>query len=220
MGDDAARVMSVNIGRIRTLAWNNREITSAIHKTPVSGRRLVRGVNVDGDDQADRSVHGGPYQAVYAYDTEDYRWWASQLDRQPDPGTFGENLTTTGLDLQAAVIGERWRVGTVTLRVTQPRIPCYKLGIRMDDPRFPARFAAAGRPGAYLAIEHEGSIGTGDEIVILSRPEHGVTVGMVERAYHVDRALASRLLTVEELPAGWRQWARSRVEHRARRGPG
>lgn len=212
----AGRVISVNVGRIRRLTWNGREITTAMDKDPMPGRHAVRGVNIGRDDQADRTVHGGPDKAVYAYSAEDYRWWAAALGRELEPGTFGENLTTAGLDLRSALIGERWQVGTATLRVTQPRIPCFKLGIRMDDSRFPARFADAGRPGTYLAIEREGSIGAGDAIVVVSRPEHRVPVAIVERAYHADRGLLSSLLAVEELPDSWRQWARSLLEHRDR----
>lgn len=216
--DGTGRVVAVNVGSARTLQWNGRKVTTAIYKAPVPGRHDVRGVNIAGDDQADRTVHGGPDMAVYAYDAADYRWWSDQLGAAPGPGTFGENLTVEGLDLRAAAIGERWQVGTTVLRVTQPRIPCYKLGIRMEDPRFPARFAAAGRPGTYLAIEQEGTVGADDQIVVLTRPEHGITVGTVERAYHGDRDLVERLLAVEELPDGWRQWARTVVEHRGHRG--
>jgi MOSC domain-containing protein YiiM len=130
---------------------------------------------------ADRSVHGGPDKAVYAYAAEDLAWWAEALDRPVQPGTFGENLTTVGMDLAGAVVGERWAVGTTVLEVTQPRIPCYKLGIRMGDPQFPRRFAAAGRPGAYLRIIDGGAIAAGDTIRVISRPTHDVTVGLIER---------------------------------------
>lgn len=217
MSGGVGRVVSVNVGRTRALAWNGREITTAIYKKPVAGRHLVAGVNVEGDDQADRSVHGGPDKAVYAYSADDYRWWTGQLGGELGPGTFGENLTIEGLDLRTAVIGERWQVGTATLRVTGPRIPCFKLGIRMDDARFPARFADAGRPGAYLAIAQEGSVGRGDDIVVIGRPAHGLSVGTVERAYHADHDLVPGLVTVEELPEGWRRWARRVSEHRGRR---
>lgn len=217
MGNGFGRVVSVNVGRPRTLAWNDREITTAIYKEPQDGRHAVRGVNVEGDDQADRAVHGGWDKAVYAYGTRDYDWWAVALGRELEPGTFGENLTIAGIDLRSAVIGERWQVGSATLRVTQPRIPCFKLGIRMDDARFPARFADAGRPGTYLAIEREGGIGAGDEVEVVSRPVHRLTVGTVERAYHADRDLASSLLEIGELPEGWRQWARKVVTQRHRR---
>ncbi len=204
----AAKVRSVNVGRVRTIAISDGSERTAIWKSPVPGSVRVRGVNVDGDDQADRSVHGGPDKAVYAYADEDLAWWADALGRPLEPGTFGENLTTIGIDLASAVIGERWAVGTTVLAVTQPRIPCYKLGIRMGERLFPRRFAAAGRPGAYLRIVTEGSIAAGDAIGVLARPDHGVTIGIVERAYHADRRLAGRLLAAHELPDAWRDWGR------------
>ena len=209
-------VASVNVGRARIVPFRGEPLMTAIWKNPVAGRVSVRGWNVDGDDQADRTVHGGPDKAVYAYAQEDAAWWVAELGRPIEPGTFGENLTTIGLDLAAAVIGERWAVGSAVLEVSQPRTPCFKLGIRMGDPRFPARFAAAARPGAYLRIVTEGDVAAGDPITVLSRPTHGVTVGDVERAYHADRSLVERLLEAPQLPASWADWAR-RV--RSRRAP-
>ena len=135
----------------------------------------VAGVNVDGDDQADRTVHGGPDKAVYAYAREDELWWAARLDREVPPGMFGENLTVEGVDVSGAVIGERWRIGAVELQVCQPRLPCFKLGLRFGDPQMVKLFAQAGRPGAYLRILAEGEIGAGDEVDITDRPSHGVT---------------------------------------------
>lgn len=209
---ESALVTAVNVGEVRVVEWEGRRVSTGIWKSPVQGRRRLAGVNVDGDDQADRQVHGGSLKAVYAYGEEDYRWWSQQLGYVLGPGSFGENLTMAGVDLREALVGERWRVGTAVLRVTQPRAPCFKLGIRMSDRRFPARFAEAGRPGAYLAIEQEGEVGAGDRRRVLSQPSHRVTVGLVERAYHHDRRLAAQLVDVEELPHGWRAWARTVVE--------
>lgn len=209
----AGRISSVNIGSVRTVRLGGRAVRTAIWKSPVSRAVPLRGVNLEGDDQADRSVHGGPDKAVYAYALEDTRWWEGELGRPLEPGTFGENLTTSGIDLAAAIIGERWEVGTSVLEVAQPRTPCYKLGIRMGDRRFPARFAAAGRPGAYLRIITEGVVGAGDDIVVVSRPGHGVTIGTVERAYHADPNLVARLLDAPQLPASWTHWARRVLEH-------
>jgi MOSC domain-containing protein YiiM len=203
----AASVLSVNVGGVRTVMLGERPIQTAIWKAPVSGPVAVRGVNLAGDRQADRSVHGGPDKAVYTYAGEDHTWWEERLGRPVLPGTFGENLTTAGVNLAAAVVGERWAVGTTVLEVAQPRIPCFKLGIRMGDPRFPARFAAAGRPGAYLRIVAEGEVAAGDEIRVVSRPDHGLTVGMVERAYHQDRTLIPRLLDAPGRPESWIDWA-------------
>jgi MOSC domain-containing protein YiiM len=206
---------SVNVGRVRTVAFRDGLDRTAIWKSPVAGPVRVRGVNLDGDDQADRSVHGGPDKAVYAYAAEDLAWWAEALDRPVEPGTFGENLTTVGMDLASAVVGERWAIGTAVLAVTQPRIPCYKLGIRMGDQQFPVRFAVAGRPGAYLRIVTDGAIARGDTARIISRPSHGVTVGLIERAYHADHSLVSRLVEAPELPDGWLEWAHRVLRHRA-----
>jgi MOSC domain-containing protein YiiM len=138
-----AVVESVNVGTPRAVGWRGRTVTTAIWKAPVVGRVAVRGVNVDGDEQGDRKVHGGVDKALYAYAAEDYDWWAEQLGRGLGPGTFGDNLTTRGLEVSAAVVGERWRAGATLLEVAQPRIPCFKLGIRMGSQRFPRRFAAA-----------------------------------------------------------------------------
>lgn len=214
MDRQAGTVVSVNVGTPRTVAWEGSQVTTSIFKEPVTGRRRIEGVNVAGDDQADRQVHGGPDKAVYAYALSDYRWWSGQLGVELGPGTFGENLTVEGIDVTGAVVGERWRVGTAVLRVTQPRIPCHKLGLRMGDRRFPALFAQVGRPGAYLAIEEPGDVAAGDAVVLLSRPEHGVTVGDVERAYHADRELVPRVLSAPQLPERWHEWARTVLAHR------
>lgn len=203
------RLESVNVGSARTTEWNGRTVRSAIWKAPVAGTVAVRGVNVAGDDQGDRAVHGGIDKAVYAYAAEDYRWWAGQLGRELDPGTFGDNLTVSGLDLGAAVIGERWQVGSAVLEVSQPRTPCFKLGMRMGDRAFPRRFAKATRPGAYLRIVREGEVRAGDPLTVAHRPTHGVTVGLVAHAYHHDRTRADALLAAPQLAGGWRDWARS-----------
>jgi MOSC domain-containing protein YiiM len=211
-GPAGARLKTVNVGRVRTVMLGERPVRTAIWKAPVDGPVRLRGVNLDGDDQADREVHGGPDKAVYAYAAEDLDWWTARLGRPVEPGTFGENLTTHGIDLADAVIGERWSVGSVFLEVTQPRVPCYKLGIRMGDPRFPAEFAAAGRPGAYLRIVEEGGLQAGDPIRVLSRPDHGVTIALVTGAYHSDHRLAARLLDAPELPDAWARWALHMLE--------
>jgi MOSC domain-containing protein YiiM len=201
------RVDAVNVGRPRTVSWHGRDVSTAIWKRPVTGRRQLHGVNIEGDDQADRRVHGGPTKAVYAYAAEDYAWWTATLGVALEPGTFGDNLTVSGIDLAGCIVGERWRIASTIMRVTEPRIPCFKLCIRMEDARFVQRFADAGRPGTYLAIEHEGDIGAGDAIELLDRPDHDVTIGTVERAYHVDRSLRQRLVDLPDLSDSWRRWA-------------
>ena len=186
-------LLSVNVGRPKQIAVRRgRPLMSAIGKAPVEGRVRVEGVNVAGDAQADRRVHGGPDKAVYAYAREDAQWWAEQLDREIPPGMFGENLTTEGLDVTGAVIGERWRIGTVVLEVAQPRIPCSKLGMRFGDLTMVKRFGEANRPGAYLRIISEGELGAGDEIEVLSRPDHGITVAFVAAAILLDETLRER----------------------------
>jgi|ERR671919_1046192 MOSC domain-containing protein YiiM len=204
-------VASVNVGQPRRVRWHDRTVTTGIWKQPVSGRVRAAGVNLDGDGQADRRVHGGPSKAIYAYAVEDYRWWGQELGSPLAPGTFGENLTIAGIDLAAAVVGERWRVGTTTLRVTEPRIPCFKLGIRMGDAAFVHRFATAARPGTYLTIEQPGDVGAGDTINLLHRPNHGVTVGGVERAYHGHADLLPLLAGLDDLSDAWRTWARKKI---------
>jgi MOSC domain-containing protein YiiM len=209
-GDTIGRVVSVNVGRPRRVRWAGRTVTTAIWKEPVDGRRRLAGINVDGDDQADRRVHGGPTKAVYAYALEDYLWWQAQAATlfDPEPGTFGENLTLEGIDPATAVIGERWRAGTAVVRVTEPRIPCFKLGIRMGDAGFIDRFAYAARPGSYLAIDTEGDVGAGDVVELLERPDHGITVGTVADAYHGRADRLEELAGLADLSEPWRNWAR------------
>jgi MOSC domain-containing protein YiiM len=190
-------------------------VATSIFKEPVTGRVAIAGINVEGDDQADRKVHGGTHKAVYAYAAEDYAWWAEELDREMPPGTFGDNITTSGIDVSGAVIGERWRVGTALLEVAQPRIPCFKLGIRMGTQTFPRRFSQARRPGAYLRIVEKGAAGAGDEIETMARPQHGVTVQDVAHIYYAEQERAAELLAAPELPESWIGWARHRLRQRA-----
>jgi MOSC domain-containing protein YiiM len=206
------RVLSVNVGGVRQLDTGERVVTTAIWKSPVKGRVAIRGVNVSGDDQADRSVHGGEHKAVYAYAWEDTLWWQRQLGRELEPGNFGENLTLEGVDPFAAVVGEQWRVGSAVLEVSEPRFPCFKLGLRMGDPKFVKHFAAAGRTGTYLRIVDEGDVGAGDAIEVLERPDHGVTIGLFARAYLRDHELAEHLLDAP-ISERWRRWAEKQVRH-------
>lgn len=209
-------VLSVNVGRSRTVQWFDRQVTTAIWKEPVAGRVRVEGVNLDGDDQADRRVHGGSDKAVYAYAIEDYRWWARELDEPMPPGTFGENLTTAGLDVAATLVGEHWQIGTALLEASAPRMPCFKLGIRMGDAAFVDRFSQAGRYGTYLRILTEGEIGSGDPIAVVSRPSQGLTVVDIARAYETgDEDLIRRLTEVPQVPADWATWARRQLARRS-----
>jgi MOSC domain-containing protein YiiM len=203
-----ARVLSVNVGRPRQFDYHGRIAKSAIWKSPVAGRVALRGVNLDGDDQADREAHGGPDKAVYAYAVEDERWWESQIGRPVAPAEFGENLTTEGIDVNAALIGERWSIGSAVLEVSEPRVPCWRLGVRMNDPTFVRRFVEALRPGAYLRIAREGEIGAGDGIEVVAKPDHDLTVRDVLRIFARDRKESRRLLDVPQISQAWKRWAR------------
>lgn len=203
----SAHVVSVNIGTPREHGTSRgRTVMSAIGKQPVQGRVRVAGVNVAGDDQADRRVHGGPDQAVYGYAAEDAAWWAAELGRETPPGIFGENLTTQGADQTNARIGEQWRIGTVLLEVTAPRIPCAKLARVFDDRRMVKRFAEARRPGAYFRILEEGELGAGDAIEVVARPDHDITVARVAEAILFDGSLLPSLLAAPALAGRLRDW--------------
>jgi MOSC domain-containing protein YiiM len=204
----APRVLSVNVGTPREFLHQGKRARSSIWKLPVEGPVLARGVNLEGDDQADREVHGGADKAVYAYAIEDIRFWEEKLGRAIALSAFGENLTTVGLELSAAVIGERWQIGSALFEVSQPRSPCWKLGVKMEDPRFPKTFTKVGRPGAYLRIAREGRLSPSDPITVLHRPGHGVTISDVFRIYTRERDKARTLLEVPELSEDWRKWAR------------
>ncbi|HEY4307476.1 MAG TPA: MOSC domain-containing protein [Gemmatimonadaceae bacterium] len=202
------RVISLNVSQVQTVEWRGELVETGIYKAPVSGRLAVHGVNFDGDDQADRTVHGGVDKAVYAYAWEDYEYWRGVEAFEIAPGLFGENLTVEGLDLSSAIVGEQWRVGSAVFEVTQPRLPCYKLGIRMGDQRFLKRFMRAGRPGAYLRILHEGDVGSGDEVHVGSVPEHRVSLRRMINALR-DPAEARSLRAVSRLPEFWQSVAES-----------
>src|SRR3954452_3037970 len=207
-------VESVNVGAPRPVEVNGHTVLTAIWKHPVEGRVPLSGVNLRGDDQADRTVHGGPDKAVYAYAAEEEEWWEAELGRTLGDAPFGENLTVRGLPVSGAVIGECWQLGSALLEVAQPRLPCFKLGLRMGDRLFPKRFAAVGRPGAYLRIVSEGDIGAGDAITLVSRPSHGVTSALVSRALVGEPELLPEALEATELPEELRAWMADRAAAR------
>lgn len=210
---DGGWMLSVNVGQPRMIDWLGRAEPTSIWKSPVDGRVLVRGVNVDGDDQADRKVHGGPDKAVYSYAREDIAWWEGQLGRALEPGTFGENLTLVGVDVTGALVGERWEIGGAVFEVAQPRMPCWKLGARLNAPEFPDVFLLARRPGAYLRIVQEGEVGAGDEVRVVYRPAHRLTVRSVVDIYDLERGRAPELLEVAELAEVMKAWARRRLRY-------
>jgi MOSC domain-containing protein YiiM len=204
-------VLSVNVAEIREIPRRGEMVRTGIWKVPVAGRVAVRGVNVEGDEQADRSVHGGPDKALYAYAREDIDWWERELRRDLPHGVFGENLTLRGVDVTGALIGERWSIGSVLLEVSEPRFPCWKLGARFGDPRMLKRFAAARRPGAYLRIVEEGKLAAGDAVQVVERPGHDLTIAAFAHAYLEDRSALTRLLEVPAVSEAWRGWVRERA---------
>ncbi len=209
------KIVSVNVGRPRTQEWHGRLVTSAIFKEPVEGPILAAGVNLAGDDQADRRVHGGFDKAVYAYAAEDYEWWEGQLGRPLGPATFGENITTAGLDLTHSAIGDRWRIGKAVFEVAQPREPCFKLGMRMGDADFRDQFESAGRPGTYLRIIEPGPVAAGDSITVTPAEEPSIRIS--ELLGDPTEELLQRIVADGRVPDGWRKGAARALERAGRR---
>src|SRR5262245_13307615 len=201
------KVLAVSVGWPREFEYNGRSARSAIWKTPVAGRVAARGVNLAGDDQADRRAHGGPDKAVYAYAVEDLGWWVQQIGRPLQYGELGENLTTEGIEVNGALVGERWAIGTTVLEVSKPLVPCCRLGVRMNDTLVPRRCTDALRPAAYLRILVEGDVVTDDEIQVIQRPDHELTIRDVLRIYAFDRHEVGRLLAIPGMSESWRTWA-------------
>jgi MOSC domain-containing protein YiiM len=212
------RIASVNVGLPREVPFGNETVRTGIFKEPVAGRVAVRRLNLEGDAQADLSVHGGADKAVYAYPIENYDYWREQLpNRELSLGIFGENLTTRGLREDALHIGDELRIGTARLVVTQPRLPCFKLGIRFGDPAIIAQFVASHRPGFYLAVLEEGAIGPGDAVEIVHEDEHRLTVTELFRLIAFDKTNTEqmrRALRVRHLAAVWRRKFEDRLKPR------
>jgi MOSC domain-containing protein YiiM len=202
-GMASARVVSVNRGPQADLIVAGRPARTAIEKLPVAGPVAVGELGLEGDDCADKEHHGGAEQAVYAYSREDLDWWTERLGRELRNGMFGENITTAGIDVSAALIGETWRLGTVVVQITAPRVPCVTFQSWMDEPQWVKRFAGAGRPGAYLRVLTAGTVSAGDELTVLTRPEQAVTVTESMEAYYGDRDIMRRLLDVEGRGGKW-----------------
>jgi MOSC domain-containing protein YiiM len=204
----AARLLSVNLARPRTLKRRGGPVRTGIWKHPATSPVIVAATGLDGDFVGDRRAgHGAPDKTVYAYAREDYDWWEAELGREFEPGSFGENLTVEGLDASGAEVGERWRVGLALLEVSGPRLPCWKLGVKMGDPKFVKRFGEALRLGAYFRVLEEGQVAAGDRAEVVERPGHGVTVELVGRAMLGERELAPRLLEAPALGGQARSWA-------------
>src|SRR5215203_5847262 len=203
------KIISVNIGLPREVSWQGKTVTTGIFKEPIKGSVMLRTLNLDGDKQADLSVHGGVSKAVYAYTVQHYEFWKSELPNMQLPyGMFGENFTIAGLLEETVHIGDRFRLGAAEVMVTEPRMPCYKLGIKFGRMDMLKRFLASGRTGFYLSVEREGEVGAGDEIELLGRDEHNVTVADITRLYargQGDFELMRRAVAVEALPEKWRE---------------
>jgi MOSC domain-containing protein YiiM len=213
------KVVSVNTGLPREVIWRGRSLNTAIYKQPVEGRVALRKLNLDGDRQADLSVHGGEYKAVYCYPLEHYDYWRRELPARELPlAIFGENFTTDGLLEDSIHLGDQLSVGSAQLVVTQPRLPCYKLGVRFQADDMVKRFLASGRTGFYLAVVREGEVGAGDEIKVTSRDPHGVPVSEITRLYVAKRYSENDVISVRRvsrvaaLPESWKEYFRERLE--------
>jgi MOSC domain-containing protein YiiM len=202
------KIISLNVGRPRLVVWDGRAVSTGIYKAPAEGRVMLRTLNLDGDRQADLTVHGGPTKAAYAYPAEHYVYWRRELPGAELPwGMFGENFTTEGLDEATVNIGDRFRVGAAELLVTEPRMPCYKLGIKFGRMDILKAFLASGRTGFYFSVGREGEVGAGDEIELIGRDEHHVSVADIVRLYARggdDFETMRRAMSVEALPDKWR----------------
>ncbi|MEJ2173430.1 MAG: MOSC domain-containing protein [bacterium] len=209
------KLLSINVGRPREVEWRGKVVLTSIFKQPVSGRVRVARLNVQGDGQSDLSVHGGAEKAVYAYPSEHYAFWRNELPDMEIPwGAFGENLTTEGLLEDKVHIGDRFRAGSAEFIVTQPRMPCFKLGMRFNRPDMVKRFLRSGRVGFYLAVVREGEIGAGDSIDLVAEDDSHVTVADVVQLYGADATNQELLRRASELPAlpeSWRQHFRERL---------
>lgn len=202
------RVESVNIGQEREITHGGRLVRTGIFKTPTTATQKVEGVHIGNDVQSDTDAHGGEHKAVYAYAAEDAEWWSGELGREIPPGFFGENLTTRGIDVTRAQVGDRWSVGTTVLEVSEPRVPCFKLGIASGIPRFQQTFSRADRPGAYLRIVEPGELTVGDGIAIDPTNEPTITVGQIALTYHRDHGAARQFAEIPRLSEPWKRWAR------------
>jgi len=210
------KIVSLNVGRPRLVMRKDEPVSTGIFKEPVTGRVMLRTLNLDGDRQADLTVHGGPEKAVYLYPSEHYAFWKQELPDMDLPwGMFGENFTAEGILETETHIGDRFRIGAAELMVTQPRMPCYKLGIRFGRTDIIRRFLASERTGFYFSVLQEGEVGAGDEIQLIEKNTSGVRVVDVTRLYGSEKDnvdLMQRAIATEALPESWRDYFRKRIE--------
>jgi MOSC domain-containing protein YiiM len=220
------KLVSVNTGLPREVKWHGRVVTTGIFKEPVAGRVALRKLNLDGDRQADLTVHGGEYKAVYCYSLAHYDFWKRELPGRELPmGMFGENFTLDdggpGLLEESVHLGDRFSVGTAEVAVTQPRLPCYKLGVRFGSDDMVKRFLASGRTGFYVAVVREGEVGAGDEIRAIGQGANAVAVSEITRLYvakrygEAENRAVRRAFGVKELPESWKEYFRERLRHAA-----
>jgi MOSC domain-containing protein YiiM len=212
-------LLSVNTGLPRDVTWHGRSVTTGIFKQPINGRVALRKFNLDGDGQADLRVHGGENKAVYCYPVVHYEYWRRELPGRELPmGVFGENFTLDSFLEESVHLGDQFAVGSAEVVVTQPRLPCYKLGLRFESDDMVKRFFLSGRTGFYLAVNREGEVGAGDEVRVINRDPNGVPVSEITRLYAEKRYSAAdvgwvqRALRVAALPQRWKEYFRRRLE--------
>jgi len=210
------KLISVNVGQPRRVPWQGQTVATGIFKEPVEGSVQLRRLNLDGDQQADLKVHGGPNKAVYVYPSEHYEFWRRELPGTELPwGAFGENFTTEGLLEDGACIGDRFRVGSAVVAVTQPRMPCYKLGIKFGRNDIIKRFLASRRTGFYFSVAEEDVVRAGDAVELLAREENRVSVADIVQLYvadYPDPDLLRQAAGLAALPANWRDYFLQRLQ--------
>jgi len=218
------KLVSVNVGLPRAITWHGTHVRTSIYKRPVEGRIALRTLNLEGDRQADLSVHGGANKAVYCYPIEHYSYWKEELPGQELPfGVFGENFTTRGFDENEAHVGDEFSIGSATIVVTQPRLPCYKLAARFQSDDMVRRFLASGRTGCYFAVTREGDVGAGDAITIVARDPDAVPVAEITRLFVAktwstdDAGSAERAVRVAAFPESWKELFRERLQNQPSR---
>jgi len=213
------KVLSVNVGSPREVTWQGKRVTTGIFKEPIQGRVMMRRLNLDGDQQADLTVHGGVSKAVYAYPSEHYSYWRTELPGMDLPsGMFGENFTTEGLLESSVYIGDRFRIGETEVMVTEPRMPCYKLGIKFGRADIIKRFLASRRTGFYFAVMREGLVGAGDAVELVGREQQEISVADITRLYFFDKEDVKslrRAIQVEALPESWKGYFEHQLEKQA-----
>ena len=211
----AAKIISINVGLPRIVMSDGKPVSTGIFKEPVAGRVMLRTLNLDGDRQADLSVHGGPTKAVYAYPCEHYEYWKREFPEMKLPwGMFGENFTTAGLLESELNIGDKFQVGSAIVMVTEPRLPCYKLGIKFGRTDIVKRFLASQRTGFYFAVLREGDVGAADRIELIERTQGGVNINQIVQLYTREKhntALLRRAIAIESLPEGWKTYFQHRL---------